>query len=103
MFILLLVIKMIELEAIKEGTEVLKCQYCWQEFKWSYHYFIEDEDYHRVSAEQELKSHEEHCLENPNCPEWKLHLDITRCQCEARIYHCLNGQHYQKKCKGTKR
>lgn len=89
-------------EIVKEGAEVLTCPYCWEEFKWNYDYFLEDENYHRVTAESKLKSHERSCLKNPNCPEWKLHFDILRCQWEARIYHCLNCQHYQKKCSGTK-
>ena len=92
-----------EPEAIKEDKEVLTCPHCWQEFRRTYHFSWLDPGYeYRTTAEQELKCHEKHCSKNPNSPEWKLLIDIRRCQCEARIYHCLNCQHYQKECEGTK-
>lgn len=85
-----------------EYLEELTCQYCWEKIKW---WFVEEWGFvpkEPVTSKEALEWHERNCPRNPESPEWKLMNDIWKCQTEARIFHCLNCQHYRKRCGGTK-
>ena len=84
-------------EYLEECNIELTCTYCWKRVKWSFSYY-----WWCITSKEALKRHEEECEKNPNSPLWILLKDIQRCQNEAKIFNCLNCQHYQKKCSWTK-
>ena len=71
------------------------CDYCWKEFNdhislWWW-----------APGEKIRDNHEKVCDKNTNSPDNILKRDISICQSQAKIFNCLNCQHYQKKCPGT--
>lgn len=94
---LLLIIKMWYESFIEKCTEKLTCRHCWAQITWWFSHYG-----WWITSEDALKRHEEQCSKNPDSLEWRILSDIKRCQLEARIFDCLNCQHYHKRCSGTK-
>ena len=82
---------------IEACKEELTCKHCWTTITWAFSFY-----WWWITSKDALERHEAQCSKNPDSPEWKLLRDIEKCQNEAKIFNCLNCQHYHKRCSGTK-
>ncbi len=90
------------MNTLDEYHEELNCRHCGKTIQWNYDPWSYYHQWSIIKSRDKLILHEKNCELNPNGPNKKLFKDIARCKTQTRISECLNCQHYQKKCNGTK-